>query len=433
MEKTNFEEIINRKLKGKNLEKEDIDAVISAYVNEKLPENIMISFLTAIFKNGMSDEEIYHLTKAMQNSGITLDLSELGSVADKHSTGGVSDSTTFLIVPIVASLGVKMLKMSGKSLGFTGGTADKILCFKGLKNNLEIEQAIEITKQTNGCFITQSDLLAPADKKMYALRDKVGLIESIPLIASSILSKKLASGSDIIILDVKFGAGAFIKNKNEAGVLAKIMVDILKKEGKKACAVLSSMEQPLGDFVGDELEVMESISILKGLKKNKLFKLSEFLSALIIERAKGVSFNQAKKQVHESISSGKALTKFKAIVKAQGGSLVLFNKDLDIFKKVLIKAETNGFVQKINTEKLGLLTRQFKQKYAGFSGIENKAGIGKLITKDSQLVKLYFEPKHFKKIDKIEIKNMITSYAECFEILKIKVLTKLKLIESVIE
>lgn len=432
MKSTNFDEIINKKSSGKELEKEEVFAIISEYVNDKLPEEKMLKFLKSVLDNGMNNDETYYLTKAMQNSGETLDLSELGLIADKHSTGGVSDSTTFLILPIVASLGVKMLKMSGKSLGFTGGTAEKILCFQGLKNNLGIKEAIKITKQTNGCFITQSDSLAPADKKMYALRDKTGLIQSIPLIASSIVSKKLASGSDIIILDVKFGAGALMKTKTKAKVLAKIMVNILKKEGKKACAVLSSMEEPLGCFVGDELEAIEAILILKGLKKNNLLKLSEFLSALIIEKAKNISFMEAKKQVRESITSGKALEKFKEIIKAQNGSLALFNKNINEFKKISIKAKSTGFIKKINTEDLGNLTRQFKQDFSCFSGIEITARTGNEIKKNSQLAKIYFEPNYIKCLSESQIQNILASYVNCFEISKTKITRKIKLIENVI-
>lgn len=446
MESENFKKTINKKSKGKNLKKEEIFAIISAYVKNILPENLMISFLKSVVKNGMNNDEIYYLTKAMQDSGETLDLRELRVVADKHSTGGVSDSTTFLIVPIVASLGVKILKMSGKSLSFTGGTADKILYFEGLKNDLEIEKAVEITKRTNGCFITQSDKLAPADKKIYALRDRTGLIVSIPLIASSILSKKLASGSDIIILDVKFGSGAFMKNKVEAQELAEVMVNILKKEGKKGCAVLSSMQEPLGDFIGDELEILETISILKGLKRNNLYKLSEFLSALIIERAKGISFSQARLQVRESIKSGKALLKFKEIIKAQGGSLALFNNKLKSFKKVIVTAGAEGFIEEIDTEKLGLLTRNFKQQYPYFSGFEIKARIGKQIKENGQIAKLFFETNRssssrisssnlsesFKNIDKSTLKNIVENYSQCFKISKQKV-GKLKLIENVVK
>ena len=432
MENKKFQEIINKKLQNKTLSKDEIFFIISGYLKNTLTENLMISFLKTIAEKGMNNDEIYFLTKAMQELGETLDLSELGTVADKHSTGGVSDSTTFLIVPIVASLGVKILKMSGKSLGFTGGTADKILCFKGLKNDIEIERALEITKQANGCFITQSDKIAPADKKIYELLDRIVLIENIPLIASSILSKKLASGSDIIILDIKFGDGAFMKNKKSAEELANIMVEILKREGKKVCAVLTSMQEPLGDFIGDELEILESISILKNLRKNNLLILSEFLSALIVEKAKNISFNQAMLQVQESVKSGKAFAKFKEIIKAQGGDLMLFDKDLKSFKSIVIKAKTEGFIKKIGTKKLGFLTRCYKEKYACFAGVEIKARVGEKVGQNNQVIKLFFNTKDFKKLNDKNLTEIIESYEKCFEISESKVKQKHKLIEKII-
>jgi len=432
MENNKFQDIINRKMQNKTLNKDEIFFIISGYLKDTLTENLMISFLKSIAEKGMNNDEIYFLTKAMQELGETLDLSELGTVADKHSTGGVSDSTTLLIVPIVASLGVKILKMSGKSLGFTGGTADKILCFKGLKNNIEIEKAIEITKQTNGCFITQSNKIAPADKKIYELRDRIGLIENIPLIASSIISKKLASGSDIIILDVKFGDGAFMKNKKDAEKLANIMVDILKKEGKKTCAVLTSMQEPLGDFIGDELEILESILILKGLRKNNLLILSEFLSALIVEKAKDIPFNQALLQVQKSIKSGKAFEKLKEIIKAQGGDLTLFDKDLKSFKSIVIKAKTDGFVKEIKTKKLGFLTRHHKEKYACFAGVEIKTRVGKKLRQSNKIIKLFFNIKDFKKLNDKELTEIIKNYEKCFVISENNVKQKYKLIEKII-
>jgi len=423
----NFFKILEKKSKGIELESGEINFVIEKYLKNEITDEQMANFLKTIINKGCSKNETYYLTKAMQQSGETLDLSELYPVADKHSSGGVSDSTTLLIVPILASLGVKILKMSGKGLGFTGGTADKVRCFQGLNNNLNIEQAINITKQTNGCFITQSNKLAPADKKIYDLRDRNGLIESIPLIASSIISKKLASGSDIILLDVKFGDGAFMKSLNQATELAKLMVDILKKENKKACAVITSMEEPLGDFVGDELEVFEIISILKGNKKNNLSKLSEYLSAQILVMAQNINLSEARKKVKESIENKNALEKLKQIVKAQGGSLNIFDEEAKTFK-VNIKAENAGYVKKINTQNIGFLTRKYKQTFNNFLGIEIKSRTGKKISKKSNLAILHFKDV----IELVNIKNILNDYKKCFEISEIKDRKKFKLIEKII-
>ncbi|MDD2445775.1 MAG: thymidine phosphorylase [Clostridia bacterium] len=423
-----FSKIIQKKSNGIELKNNEINFVVKNYLADEISDEQMASFLKTVINKGLSKNETYYLTKAMQQSGETLDLSELYPVADKHSSGGVSDSTTLLIVPILASLGVKILKMSGKGLGFTGGTADKVLCFQGLNNNLSIEQAINITKQTNGCFITQSENLAPADKKIYELRDKNGLIESIPLIASSIISKKLASGSDIILLDVKFGSGAFMKNLNEATELANLMIDILKQESKKACAVITSMEEPLGDFVGDELEVFESISILMGNKKNNLLKLSEYLSALILSMAKNINLNEAKKQVRETIESKKALEKLKQIVKVQGGSLNIFDEEFKSFK-VNLKAENSGYIQKINTENIGFLTRKHKGTFNNFLGIEIKARTGRKVSENSNLAILHFKDN----ANLINVKDIEKDYKRCFEISNIKSIKQFKLIEKIIK
>lgn len=484
--------IIEKKLLKKRLNESDFLCVINGYLNDEVSETQMVGFLKAITDNNLNNSEIYALTKAMQNAGggKTLDLK--GRVADKHSTGGVSDSTTLLVVPIVAAAGVKILKMSGKSLGFTGGTADKILCFERIKNDIPTQEALRILNKTNGCFLTQSDEIAPADKKIYALRDKIGLIASIPLIASSIVSKKLASGGHIIVFDVKVGQGAFIKTLRDAVSLAKIMIDIVKKEGKKACAVISSMDEPLGNFIGDCLEVREAIEILKNAIKplnpehrqssnsqslkyasssfrminvstlvsnlkeeisksnngdkngNNLLSLSETLSALIIKFAQNIELEDAKRQVRKVLGNGKALTKLKEIIREQGGSLNLFNKKIDYINKE-ISLDEKGYIKNLDTENLGLITKEFTEKYKDFAGIEILVRRGDKVSPNIILARLYFKKdeidktKISKKLIKKEtetkqkmLNEIIKRYKECFKISPKKTKAKSNIIRKII-
>ncbi|MDD4816057.1 MAG: thymidine phosphorylase [Clostridia bacterium] len=415
--------IIAQKKQGKNLTQNEIAEIINSYIQNKIDDKQMTSFLKAVFKKGMSQAETYFLTKAMQNSGKTFDFKGLGTVVDKHSTGGVGDNTSLIIVPILASLGTKVFKISGGGLGFTGGTADKILQFKGIKNQLEFKEAKKVLQKTNACFLTQTDDIVPADKKIYALRNKTGLIQNVPLIASSIVSKKLACGANIVLLDVKFGDGAFMKNYKNAEDLAVSMVEILKKENKKTCAVLTSMEEPLGDFVGDQLEVREAIKTLQGKTKNNLQKLSVLFASKLFSMAKNISFKDAKNQVLETIKNGNALKKLEEIVVAQSGIFELPKSKIQA-KIFDVKSTKNGFVKKIKTENLGYLCKEVSKNFPQFLGVEIKKRTGEKIEKNDNIFLIYSNNDLSKKI--------INKFKKCVVTSKEKI-NKIKLIEKIIE
>ena len=339
-----------------NLTKQEIDFIVQNYTNNHISDEDMTDFIQSIYTNNLSDQELYWLTIAMKNSGEVLDLSDIGQVVDKHSTGGVSDTTTIIIAPICATLGTKMLKLSGRGLGFTGGTADKLESFKGYKTELPIEKAKELVKQNGACMITSTKNLAPADKKIYALRNKTGLVDSIPLIASSIMSKKLASGGDIIVLDVKYGNGAFMPNKHKAKQLAKKMKIIGKKDGKKVKIVLGKMNQPLGYNIGPQLEAMEAIEVLKGAKNN-LQKASVKLASICVALDKHIPYFFAKLKVKKTIKNNSALTKLKTMISCQGGSLDLFNLSYPT-PTLNVKSKISGKVTGFDTKKLGQIVAQ---------------------------------------------------------------------------
>ena len=260
-----IQEIIDKKRLKKPLTDEEIEFFVSGVAKDELQDYEVAAMLMAIAINGMNDRETTTLTLSMMNTGAVVDLSEIEGVkADKHSTGGISDTTTIAAVPILASLGVKMAKMSGRSLGFTGGTVDKLEAIEGYKTDISKEKFVEMVKTIGASMISQTDTIAVADKKLYAMRDVTSTIQSIPLIASSIMSKKLASGADIILLDVKFGDGAFMKTKNDATKLAKAMVTIGQNAGKKMCALITSMEEPLGAGIGCTMEIRDAVAVLNG-------------------------------------------------------------------------------------------------------------------------------------------------------------------------
>ena len=309
-------------------------------------------FIKAIYDYNISDKELYYLTTAMLDSGEKLNLTNLKSVVDKHSTGGVSDTTTIIIVPICACLNTKMLKLSGRGLGFTGGTCDKLESFKGYKTDIDIQQAIQLVQQNGGCMLTTSKELAPADKKIYALRNKTGLVDNISLIASSIMSKKLACGANIIVLDVKYGNGAFMPNKKSAKTLGKKMKKIGKLANKKVKIVLGQMNQPLGFNVGPKLETMEAINVLKGKEKSNLYHDSVKLASICVSLDKHIPYFIAKHKVKKTIKNKTALNKLKTIISCQGGSLELFNQDYTT-PTLILKSNKNGKVISFNTKEIG--------------------------------------------------------------------------------
>ncbi len=345
--------LLAEKIKNKNpLTKAEIYEAIECYTKNLISDNDFLPFIEAIYTYKISDKELYYLTMAMLDSGEKLDLSNLKSVVDKHSTGGVSDTTTIIIVPICASLGTKMLKLSGRGLGFTGGTCDKLESFKGYKTDIDINSAIDLVKQNGGCMLTTSKELAPADKKIYALRNKTGLVDNIDLIASSIMSKKLACGANIIVLDVKYGNGAFMPNKKSAKILGKKMKKIGSYANKKVKIVLGKMNQPLGYNVGPKLEAMEAIKVLKGEEKSNLYHDSVKLASICVSLDKHIPYFIAKHKVKKSIKNKTALNKLKTMISCQGGSLDLFNEEYKT-PTLIIKSNKKGKVVSFNTKEIG--------------------------------------------------------------------------------
>ena len=311
----------------------------------------------AIYINGMDEEEITNLTLAMANSGDILDLSELGIVVDKHSTGGIGDKVTLILAPIIASLGIPVAKMSGRGLGYTGGTADKLESIPGYNVVLDEKQFIENVKEIGISLITQTANLAPADKKIYALRDSINCVESIPLIASSIMSKKIASGANKIVLDVTCGSGAFMKTKEDAKKLAETMEKIGELAGRETVAVITDMDQPLGKYVGNTLEVIEAIEALNGNWQDDVKEVVLLLGANMIKLAgKGDNLEENKIRMVEQIENGEALNKFKELVVKQGGD-VSYIEDIEKFPKAKYKlpviATKSGIVNRLNAEEVG--------------------------------------------------------------------------------
>lgn len=339
-------EIIIDKIKnGKKLNENEIDYMVTSYMNKSITDDVMGEFLLTIKNNGLSYKETFYLTKAMINSGEILDLSNVNRViVDKHSTGGVGDKTTLVVGPIVASLGLGVLKMSGRSLGFTGGTIDKLMSIPGYRVNLTNEEFIENVNEIGISVISQTKNLAPADKKIYALRDEIGAVTSIPLIASSIMSKKIASGAKYIVIDLKVGDGAFMKNVKEASILAKYMIKIGKYFNRKVVCVLTDMNNPLGKTVGNALEVKEAIEFFDGIYDKRFMDLVVSISSHMVSLGKNISYKKAVKEVNEVITNGQAKAKFYEWINAQGGQI---ENVVTSEKKLEVKSTKNGFITHI--------------------------------------------------------------------------------------
>lgn len=351
-------DIIIKKRNGIALTKEEIAFMINGYTKGDVEEYQMSAFAMAIYFQGMSDLETTYLTEAMLKTGDELDLSGIKGVkVDKHSTGGVGDKTSLVVGPIVASLGIKFAKMSGRGLGHTGGTLDKLESIPGFTIQIPNEDFIKQVNEIGIAIVGQSANLALADKKLYSLRDVTGTVDSIPLIASSIMSKKLASGADVISLDVKVGSGAFMKDIESATKLAKLMVQIGKNCGRNMTAILTNMDEPLGLAVGNSLEVIEAIETLKGKGPKDFSELCEVFSAhLLIDANIAKTEDEAFKMVKDSIESGKALETFKKFVKAQGGDerivddYSLLGKSKYEFK---VLSSKEGYISKIDALTVG--------------------------------------------------------------------------------
>lgn len=349
-------DIIAKKRDNHKLTKEEISFFINSYDDGSIPDYQASAFLMAVFLNGLDDEETAWLTDEMAHSGDMLDLSEFKNTVDKHSTGGVGDKTTLIVAPIVAAAGCTVAKMSGRGLGHTGGTVDKLESIKGYRTDLNENEFKNLIKETGVAVIGQSASLTPADKKIYALRDVTATVESIPLIASSIMSKKLAAGAKSIVLDVKFGNGAFMKTKEDACVLARKMINIGRHCNRNVAAVISDMNSPLGYNIGNSLEVIEAVRVLKGEEKGELYEVSIALSAQMISLSLNIEPETAQKTAEDIIKSGKAYEKMKEWINAQGGD-ISFIENTENFKKAKYKKEilsvSEGFVFGFDTEALG--------------------------------------------------------------------------------
>lgn len=350
-------EIIRKKRGGEELSREEIFKFIEGYTEEKIPDYQAAALLMAICLRGMTEREISDLTEAMAFSGECIDLSELENLSsDKHSTGGVGDKTSLIAMPIAASLGCKIAKMSGRGLGFTGGTIDKLESIPGYKTQISAKKLIEQAKNTGIALASQSGNLTPADKKLYALRDVTATVDSIPLIASSIMSKKIAAGSRNIVLDVKVGSGAFMKSTESAGELARCMVDIGERAGRNVRALITNMDIPLGSSIGNSLEVIESIEILKGNGDKNLLDLSCIIAAHMASLAMNIDIDDALRSAYKSVEGGKALENFREWISAQGGDTRVID-DYSLFKKASLKkevtAEKSGYISQMDSQKIG--------------------------------------------------------------------------------
>lgn len=353
----NVYEIIDKKKRGLELNQTEIEYLINGYVNNEIPDYQISAWLMAVYFQGMTDRELLALTNCMTKSGEIVDLSSImGVKVDKHSTGGVGDKVTLVVAPIVAACGGKVAKMSGRGLGFTGGTIDKLEAIPGLKTALAEEDFFNMVNEIGLAVMGQSADIAPADKKLYALRDVTATVDSIPLIASSIMSKKLAAGSDKIVLDVTVGSGAFMKDKENAVQLAEKMVAIGNGAGKKTVAILTNMDVPLGKMVGNNLEVVEAIETLKGRGPEDLIAVVVEIASTMLYLAQIGTKEECMKKVKRVIADGSALEKLKLIVERQGGD-GSYIENPDQFEKAIyqheIIANNSGYIGKMNTEECG--------------------------------------------------------------------------------
>ena len=351
-------ELIEKKQAGQALTEAEIRFIIEGFTDGRIPDYQMSAFAMAIYFKGMTEEEASYLTMAMAESGDQIDLSAIEGVkVDKHSTGGVGDTTTLVLAPLVASCGVPVAKMSGRGLGHTGGTVDKFEAIEGFRYEIPIEEFIDLVNQHKVAVVGQSGNLTPADKKLYALRDVTGTVQSIPLIASSIMSKKIAAGADAIVLDVKVGEGAFMKTVEEAEKLARTMVKIGNQVGRKTLAVISNMNEPLGYAIGNALEVEEAIQTLKGQRPADLLELCLVLGAQMLMAANKVStLEEGKKMLQTQIENGQALATFKQFIKHQGGNEKIAD-DVTLLPqaqyKIDLPALTDGVVSNWVANKVG--------------------------------------------------------------------------------
>ena len=401
-------DIINKKRVGKELNYKELDIIFNGYLNGEVADYQMASLLMAICINGMSDEEIFSLTKIFIDSGDVLDFSDIpGIKVDKHSTGGIGDKTTLVIAPIVASIGIPVVKMSGRGLGYTGGTIDKLESIPGFRIDLSDKEIIDQVKNINLVITGQTADLAPMDKVIYALRDVTATVASIPLIASSIMSKKIASGADKIIIDVKVGNGALLQTKEDAKKLSDLMIKIGEVYHKEVRCMISDMNTPLGTSIGNSLEVLEALNVLQGVEKdNNFVDLCYDLAAEMISMGKEIPKKDARILVEEAIVSGRAYDKFLEMVHYQNGNI----KKIKVSDKtILIKADKSGILKKIDALELGKLSlclgagKIHKEDKIDYSvGIKLNKLLGDKIKKGDVLATLYVN----KNIPDVKIKDI---------------------------
>ncbi|MEG6567395.1 pyrimidine-nucleoside phosphorylase [Thermoanaerobacterium saccharolyticum] len=399
-------DLIMKKRDGGTFTKDEIDFIISSYTKDYIPDYQMSALLMAIYFNGMTNEETANMTMAMAHSGDVLDLSEIkGIKVDKHSTGGVADTTTLVLAPLVAACGAPVAKMSGRGLGHTGGTIDKLESIPGMRVELSEQEFIDNVNKYGIAVVGQSSNLTPADKKLYALRDVTATVDSIPLIASSIMSKKIASGADGIVLDVKVGRGAFMKDIESAKKLANLMVEIGNSVGRKTVAHVTNMDEPLGLAIGNSLEVVEAIDVLKGNGSKDLIDVCMVLGADMLTIA-GVAKDteEANKMMEEALTSGKALEKFKEFIKAQGGDERIVD-DLSLLPQAKYVeawvADEDLYIKDLYALDLGLIAmrlgagRSTKEDTIDLSvGIMLGGKIGDLIKKGQPIATVYANDKN---------------------------------------
>ncbi len=389
-------DIIDKKEKGEKLTKEELQYVIDGYLNGTIKDYQMSALLTEIDLLGLKEEETINLTDIMLHSGEILDLG-FDNIVDKHSTGGVGDKTTIVLAPLVASLGVKVAKMSGRGLGHTGGTIDKLESIKGFKTSMSLDEFKNQVDKIGIALVGQMGNLVPADKKIYALRDVTGTVDSIPLIASSIMSKKLASGASSIVIDLKVGSGALVNNLDEAKELANLMVKIGKNNNKKTACVLTNMDEPLGYAVGNSIEVIEAINTLKGNGPKDLTDLVIKLGSLMVSMGLNISEEEAEEKVKENLYNGKGYEKMLEWVKAQGGDIN--NIPLAKHSKEII-TPTDGYISFINALEIGKLSRKLgagrltKDDEIDLTvGIILNHKVGEYVQKDETLATIFYNEK----------------------------------------
>ncbi len=359
----NMVSIIQKKKDGRPLSKEEIKWFVDGYVKGDIPDYQVSALLMAIYFQGLNKEEIFHLTEAMRYSGDTIDLSSIeGIKVDKHSTGGVGDKTTLVVAPLAAACGVPIAKMSGRGLGFTGGTVDKMESIPGFRTALEPEEFLNQVNTMGMAVIGQTAHITPADKKLYALRDVTATVDNLGLISSSIMSKKLAAGSDAIVLDVKCGDGAFMENIDDAEKLAEMMVEIGKSAGRRTVAAITEMGQPLGKAVGNSIEVIEAIETLKGNGPEDITELAVKLSGIMVYLGgKASSPEEGQTMTKEALDNGRGLEKLGEFIKAQGGNPEVIS-DYSLFPQHTIEktitAQKSGYVRAIEAKKIGLASQQ---------------------------------------------------------------------------